>query len=441
VEGGLNVEPGERIFLHETRLRLGPGELYVEQQPVAHVETGALNATLQARYHGAQGIDLVAGLTGGRMRLSATVPEISTLQRLLPHVEGIQPEGGTGRVEVDLRVKDGRLAPGTRLEGHGEPFALPLGPLRLQAPWRFLSEVSTQADGEDRLGLTVTLGPVRLEGGKGSGQVLETPEVLLLLSALSPRLGEALPDVHVAVRSARSKPLELRMLNGWLGPSFQVESGQAVLEAVSQGNPDKGGGEGHLSFNTQGFRALWGGARMAGRVSLDIDARKLGFTQEKVTLHGSRLLLRGVAVHTGRDFERDWDGTLVFPEATLRLSPPAFRGRFTGNFSNAAPIVALLSHQGAFPHFLSPLLKAEGLRISGTLELGEQGAKLGALRIQGEGLEVRGRAQSAAGATQADLLVKLGILKVGVEVSPGDTSLHLMLPERWYTQKTGEAVK
>ena len=67
--------------------------------------------------------------------------------------------------------------------------------------------------------------------------------------------------------------------------------------------------------------------------------------------------------------------------------------------------------------------------------------KFDALRAQGEGLDVRGRAQSIAGATQADLLVKLGILQVGVEVTPGGTSLHVMRPERWYTQKTGEAVK
>ena len=440
VVGALDVESGKRIFLHETRLRLGPGELFVQGDTVAHVEKGTANATLEARYQGEEGIDLIAGLTGGRLQLSATVPAISSLQHLLPRLEGVSPEGGAGRVEVDLHVKDGRLAPGTLLQGSGEPFEMPVGPLRLKAPWRFHADVHTREDGEDRLGLKFTMGPVRMEGGKARGQALETPEVVVLMGARSPRLGEALPDVHVALRAARSNPLELRMLNGWLGSSFQVESGRAFLEASSRANPEHGGGEGHLSLSTQGLQAHWGGARLTGRVLMDIDARKLAFSQDKVTLHGSRLLLRGVSVRTGRDNERDWDGTLVFPEATLRMSPPSFRGRFTGSFSNAAPFIALLTQQGAFPHFLSPLLKAEGLEISGVVALGESGAKLSALRARGEGLDLRGQAESADGVTRAVLLLKIGIVSVGVEVAPGNTSIRLMLPQRWYTERTGETV-
>ncbi|ATB33534.1 hypothetical protein [Melittangium boletus] len=440
VAGALDVESGERIFLHETRLRLGPGELFVQGDAVANVEKGTASATLEARYQGEEGIDLIAGLTGGRLQLSATVPAISSLQHLLPRLEGVSPEGGAGRVEVDLHVKDGRLAPGTVLQGSGEPFEMPVGPLRLKAPWRFHADVHTREDGEDRLGLKFTMGPVRMEGGKGRDQALQTPEVVVLMGARSPRLGEALPDVHVALRAARSNPLELRMLNGWLGPSFQVESGRAYLEVSSRANPENGGGEGHLSLSTQGLQAHWGGARITGRVLMDVDAHKLAFNQDKVTLHGSRLLLRGVSVRTGRDNARDWDGTLVFPEATLRMSPPSFRGRFTGSFSNAAPFIALLTQQGAFPHFLSPLLQAEGLEISGVVALGEGGAKLSTLRARGEGLELRGQAESAGGATRAVLLVKLGIVSVGVEVAPGNTSIRLVLPERWYTQKTGEPV-
>ncbi len=441
VQGGLDVQPGKHIALEDIRLRLGPGELFLMEDAIARVERGEASARLEARYRGTEGIDLIAGLTGGRLQVSATVPAVSSLQHLVPRFEGLSPEGGAGRVEVDVHVKDGRLAPGTVIRGQGEPFMLPVGPLRLHAPWNLLADVHTREDGEDRLGLKFTMGPVRMEGGKAPGQVLETPEVRLLMGARSPRLGEALPDVHMSLSAARSNPVELRMLNGWLGPSFQVESGQAFVRASSRANPEDGGGEGHLNVETQGFRARWSGARITGRLLLDVDAHKLAFNQERVTLHGSRMLLRGVAVHTEKDSERDWDGTLVFPEATLGLSsPPSFRGRFTGSFSNAAPLVALLTQQGAFPHFFSPLLRAENLQISGGVTLGKDGAVFDTLRAKAEGLEVRGQARSVNGATSALLLVKLGILSVGVEVVPGDTRIHLVLPERWYMRRTGEVL-
>jgi hypothetical protein len=63
-----------------------------------------------------------------------------------------------------------------------------------------------------------------------------------------------------------------------------------------------------------------------------------------MALHGSQIQLQEVSVRTGADEERNWEGTLTFPEATLDLSPPAAQGRFSGNFSNAAPFVALLTY-------------------------------------------------------------------------------------------------
>jgi hypothetical protein len=440
VTGELELEAGQRIAIRDVRLKLGQGELTVQGEALAHVEEGTGGFTLEAHRQGTrEELDLLAGLKEGRLQLSAALPSFGGMQRLLPQLAGARLEGGAGRVEVDLRLKDGHLAPGSRLKGSGKALTLPIGPLRLRAPWRLEGDVSAAGDAPARVGLQLTLAPVRVEGSKG--QLLETSEARLVLVSKTARLSRELPDMRVELHAARSNPLDLRIINAWTGQGFQVESGRASLEGSSRGNPGEGRGSAHLELSTEDLQSRWGGALLRGRVLLDVDARKLAVHRDTVKLDGTRLVLRDVSVRTGKDHELAWNGILAFPDATLSLSSPRITGRFTGSFSNAAPFIALLTDKGSLPHWLSPLLTARDLKVSGNVSLGEDGAKLTKLRAQGEGLELRGQAESTRGSTKAVLLVKVGQVPVGVEVTPEGARLQLLEPQHWYEQRTGEPVE
>jgi hypothetical protein len=170
---------------------------------------------------------------------------------------------------------------------------------------------------------------------------------------------------------------------------------------------------------------------------VEADARNMSLQRGKVALPGSQVKLQEVSVRTGSDEERNWEGTLTFPEATLELSPPSAQGRFSGKFSNAAPFVALLTHKGALPGVLSPLLNANDLGLSGEVALGQEGLKVSKLLANGQGLELRGTAQSAGDAPHAVLLVKMGLISVGVETGTGDTHVQVLNASSWYREKTG----
>ncbi|QRN99388.1 hypothetical protein JRI60_10370 [Archangium violaceum] len=439
VTGEMEMEAGQRISIRDVRLKLGRGALTLQGEAMAHVEEGTGGFTLEAHRQGTGAqLDLLSGLTEGRLQLSAALPSFGAMQRLLPRLAGARLEGGAGRVEVDVRIQDGHLAPGSRLKGSGEAITLPVGPLRLRAPWRLEGDVRAAGDEPARVGLRLTLSPVRVESRKG--QLLETSEARIVLVSKTARLGRELPDMRMELHAARSNPLDLRVLNAWTGQGFQVESGQASLEGSTRGNPGEGRGTAHLELSTENLQSRWGGTLLRGRVLLDVDARKLGVHRDTVKLDGTRLVLRDVSVRTGKDHELAWNGTLAFPEATLSLSSPRITARFSGSFSNAAPFIALLTDQGSLPHVLSPLLTARDLKVSGDVSMGEDGAKLTKLRARGEGLELHGQADSAQGSTRAVLLVKVGTVPVGVEVTPEGAHLQVLEPQRWYEQRTGEPV-
>jgi len=389
--GRLELVPGHRVSVRDARVQLGDGELSHEEAVVAHIEQGSGEFSLETQRKDADsGLDLMTGLTGGRFQFTATHPALHELSRRTPGFTGVSLKGGAGKLEVDLHVKEGRLAKGTQLRGSAEPLLLSLGALRLKAPWRFYSDVYTQQDGTDRWGLKLTLGPVRMDASEGLA--LETPEVLLLLGAQVPRLDELPADAQ-------------------------------------------------LELHAKNLQATWGGAALKGHVLVAADARKLSYQGGKVSLHGSQVQLQEVSVRTGSNEERNWEGTLTFPEAMLDLSPASAKGRFSGNFSNAAPFVALLTYKGALPGVLSPLLTANNLNLSGEVSLGEEGLKVSQLLANGQGLELRGTAESATGTPHAVLLVKMGLISVGVETGAGDTHVQVLNASNWFQQKTGTPTK
>jgi hypothetical protein len=389
--GSLELVPGQRVSVRGAQVRLGPGQLFYETEAVLNLEQGSGAFSLETRRQGPdEGLDLITGLTGGQFQFTATHPALHDLPRLTSGLTGVSLRGGSGKLEVDLQVKDGRLALGTQLKGTAEPVLVSAGSLRLRAPWRFHADVYTHEAGMERLGLKLTLGPVRMEGGEALA--LEAPEVLLLLGAKAPRLDEPPSDAH-------------------------------------------------LELHANQLQATWGGATLKGQVRVETAARKLSLQRGKVALHGSQVRLREVSVQTGADEARNWEGTLDFPEAAFALSPPSAQGRFSGRFSSAAPFVALLTFKGALPRVLSPLLAANNLGLSGTVTLGEEGFKVSRLHANGQGLDLRGMAESAGGAPHAVMLVKMGLLSVGVETGAADTHVQVFNASSWYQEKTGAAAE
>lgn len=385
--GSLEVVPGHRVSVRDAKVQLGPGELAYAEAKIAHIDQGSGEFSLETQRKDADhGLDLITGLTGGRLQFTASHPTFQELSSLTSQLAGISLKGGAGKLEVDLHVKEGRLAKSTVLKGSAEPLLLSVGALRLKAPWQFYSDVYTHEDGADRFGLKLTLGPARVDGVEGLS--MEAPELLLLLGAEPPRLDELPADAH-------------------------------------------------LEVHAKGLQTTWGGARMKGNVHVTADARKLSLQRGKVALHGSRVQLQEVSVRTGSDEERNWEGTLTFPQATLDLSPPSAQGRFSGNFSNAAPFVALLTYKGALPGVLKPLLTADNLGLSGEVALGEKGLKVDKLLANGQGLELRGSAESTEDAPHAVFLVKLGPISVGVETGAGDTHVQVFNASSWFQEKTG----
>jgi hypothetical protein len=121
--GSMEPVPGHRVSVKDARVQIGPGELAYEETSVAHIDQSSGEFSLESQRQGPDnGLGLIAGLTGGRFRFTATHPPLEELSPLISGPTGVSLKGGAGKLEVDIQVKEGLLAQGTQLRNSGEPL-------------------------------------------------------------------------------------------------------------------------------------------------------------------------------------------------------------------------------------------------------------------------------------------------------------------------------
>ncbi|MBU8896405.1 hypothetical protein KRR26_12355 [Corallococcus sp. M34] len=419
-DGAVTLVGGERVSVSASRIELSQGAVELGQRRAANVDSMLADLTLDVPKKGPGAGDALGGLSG-RARLKAELLPLDWLGPLLAHREALVLDEGAGHVEADVRWTRGRLAPDSRVEAQGEPLTLRLGPLRVRTPWHARGTVTAQGEGT-REWLRFDFAPV-LVGGY-VGQLMELPEVALTFQA-EPRPGERHPTYQRDLTVAPSRPMDLRTLNHWTGHTFRVDSGTAVLKARAQFESAQDTGDLHLSLGSDLINAQSGSVRMLGRARASIASHRLALREHEVGLDGTTLELTQVSADFPHKQVRGWEGTFSFPHALLALSPPSLDARFSGQFANADPFVALLTRKLGLPRFLAPLLDARDLRVSGRVWMGDAGMRVRELHATGSGLKLEASLDVRRDDLRARVLATVKGITGCVEVTPEGTHLHL----------------
>jgi len=437
VDGSLRVVAGQRLTLDMEHLRLAGGLVEARGERVATLEevSGAL---VLDNLHPPLGN---AHRLEGQVDVHAALFDLGWLGALWGGANKGRPRGGAGSLDARLRFHEGVLAPGSRVEARGAELEVALGPARVRAPWSVQGEVAQTPDQGPRGELTVRLAPVRVEGRVGT--VAELPSVALTLHATWRAPGDPTPLLEQRVDISRSHPIDLRMLNAWMGHTLRIDSGKATVSGSDTPGPVREPHRLNLLVRTDLVEARWAGqTRMLGQATLDIDARRVALREKSFELEGTHLHLEHVSADLKHMQVRAWSGTFSLPSATLDLEPVSLETRFTSTFASSDPFVALLTAEKKLPTFLSPLFKARDLKVTGRLRLSDAGIQVRDLHATAEGgLELRGRVDSGKGVTHALILATAGGVTGAIEVRPGHTHLQLGNAQRWFEERLHAPVR
>ncbi|QSQ13378.1 hypothetical protein [Myxococcus landrumensis] len=425
--GSLHVVAGQRLNVDLEALRLGDGLLEMEERRMGRVKELTASVNLDSLQH-PHGQEPRHKRFDGTFGVKLDVEDLGWLGALLSRGKehAIHLSQGAGHVDAEVHVRDGRFAEGSRVDASGAALELKLGPARVRAPWS-VNGAMKGTQGQLRL----RFAPVQLEGAHG--HVLEIPEVQLTLHDTNSAQSTT-PHVAYSLHMAKSHPVDLRMLNAWMGKTFHVESGHATLEGTDT-SAEEQVSRVRLHAETDLVEGRWSGIRVLGKTRADVDAQRVHLHGKSLALDGTRLDIDHVSADTKYQQIRGWSGSFHLTRARLSLEPVELETDFTATFANSAPFVAMLTTEKKLPRFLSPMLEAKNWRITGHARMGDAGLQLRKLHAKAEGLELEGRMDTARGTTHALLLAKMGGLTGAVEVAPGRSHVQVKGAQRWYEEQ------
>ncbi len=430
VRGSLDLTGRQRIQVETPSIRVASGFLEVDQERVTRLEHLEAQARLDVPFREEEGWDLSKALSAEVQGELELLP-LDWLNAHLGASNAISLHGGGGKVELDLRLQDGALADGTRLKVQGSELNLRAGPIQASAPWSVEASLASASPSTRQGNLRLVLAPVKVSGPEGTGA--QVPEVTLTVRAHR-RTEQSDWALEPDLRVARSRPLDLRMLNPWLARTIEIDSGSMTVQSRERAKSAKAGDALRLSVDSDLVAGRMGDVKVLLRAEADVDARNLSWDTKSLTLTGTTLRLSNVSTN-GPVPIRAWSGVFTLPQARLSLSPTVLTARFSSQLTDTQPVIALLTTTKNLPAFVRSLLNIQGVTVTGHVQIDQQGLQLRELKATGERFSLEGHLDLAQGQLTGALLATLGVITGGIELKPGVQDIHLLNARRWFASQ------
>ncbi|WP_163777865.1 hypothetical protein [Myxococcus vastator] len=430
VQGSLDIKGRERVHVETPSIRVVSGAMEVDQKPVTRFERLEAKAALEVPFTDEKGWDLSRALSAQVTSQLELLP-LDWLNAHLGSDNAVSLSGGAGKVDLDLHLKDGALAEDSRIDVQGQTLNVRAGPIRARAPWALKASLTSERPDMRRGTATLTFAPVRVSGPEGTGA--EIPEITL--TVLARRVAEQSDwELEPDLRVARSRPLDLRMLNPWLARTIEIDSGSMTVQSRERAKSAKARDSLRLSVDSDLVSGRMGNVKVLLRAEADVDARNLSWDSKSLSLTGTTLRLTNVSTN-GPVPIRAWSGVFTLPQARLSLSPTVLSARFASKLTDTQPVAALLTSAKNLPRFVTSLLNIRDVSVTGQVQIDEDGLQLRELKADGEGFSLRGHLDLAQGELKGALLATLGALTGGIEFKPGGQDLHLLNAKQWFAKQ------
>ncbi|NOK14001.1 hypothetical protein [Corallococcus exercitus] len=427
VTGTLNLQSRERLYVDLPSVRVSEGFIEVDGKRVARLESLDSRARLDAPFRPGKGYDLSQAL-GGQVKTRIDVLPLDWINDQLGASAPVSLHGGAGRVDLDVRMQRNTLEPGSQLKASGAALDLRAGPMRAQAPWSLEVSMPPEQQGQPSGSLRLAFAPVRVSGARGND--VEVPEVALTVLARR-REGQAGLDLEPELHVAKSKPLDLRVLNPWLGRTLEIDSGHVTIRSEEPSKGAKARNALELRMDTDLVSGRMGQNKVLLRAEVEVDARHLSWDMTDLGLSGTTLRLSQVSSN-GNVPIRSWSGNFSLPRASLSLSPTVLKARFSSQLTDTQPLVALITSSKKLPGFLTSLLNIPKVEVTGQVQIDERGLQLRELKAKGDGFSLEGHLDLVQGNMTGALLATLGAVTGGIELRPGKHDLHLLKATEWF---------
>ncbi|MES1242579.1 MAG: hypothetical protein ABUT39_13275 [Acidobacteriota bacterium] len=443
VAGGFDMQIWRRLQIDPTRLEILSGSLSLgagpQARPILSDARGRVDGEISpyspAEHHGWGSVRFLSG----RARMEGVVPSLAFLEEYLSRTRWLALEAEGGRIAADLRVRRGRLLPGSRLDARQKLLAARVLDYRAYGPGRIAWEVLP--DGAGRLDLGFGAFQVIRKGygephvrGRGLRITARTEEPRLAgLALFSPR--------SFAVEMPSAEVPRLAFYNAYLPPASGLEltGGSGRISAGFRAAAPDWAAQGGLRLEARGVSARVEGRPLQGDILLRVPLRQADFQGRHFDVSGTKLDVSRVRIAGAA--QGNWWARAHLDRAVLEPgSPTLLRARLESTISDPRPIFAFAApaeRRGRLLNWLDRLLDIQGVGAVADVAVGAGGVTIDRMAVAGGPALIQGKLRIGGPRRQGILYVSYGRWDVGLAMDGDQRDWKVLKPKQWFANQMG----
>ena len=403
-------------------------------------EGGIFDVDAQMQLQG-RGLPTQGGLPALLPRASGHVvghwhfPSLAWVPKMFNAPDWLQLDG-SGKLIADLRMQDGRPAPGSHVELPRVAVAAVVMDNHISGQGRVRADLAAEGDGPLQTRLSVRLDDYSIAGASTAATPYARGNDLQLDVTVEgrPLQGEALGATSAHLRFSGAQVPDLRVYNRFLSDQMRIEGGSGTASADLRLDGSGNIGQGTVSVQGHGARMSMGGRQLKGDVALDAKLARADLAQRQFVLDGSQVRLRNVSFRTvDGQAGQGWWTNVDLPSARIDLAAPnSVSGKVEVKARDVGFLIDLFGSGRDYPRWMDRLVDSGEARARGRVHWQGDTLVLDAVQASNDRYEVLARLHLAQGDRRGQLFARSGVLSAGVDLRNGQRDVHLIRARDWF---------
>lgn len=437
-EGGMYYKPRRAVAVYPSTILVKDAKVTTGEEAVVsklHGLVDMLVEQIDLSQLSAAELKKVAIATDLHLQLDS----IRIINEQLPRDLGITLSEGTAAIDLAVKLTHGLIGAGSQLQ-----LAMPR--LQVGMPYfhgRTALKVEAKADGhEKRLAFVVQLGPLALVERKKGKTFLHSQSIRVYGHTADLDITHT-PAAQVRADLPGVTAGDLTLVNELLPGAIpaDIEGGSATLSGHLNLSTAKKKADGVIDIEGKELAVKNNSAHLRGGLRVHALLRSLDLKSLSTDLGASWVALQDLDIVYGGKQTQHWEARVDLDEATLHP-----QGKHKVDtvlkvyMKNLQPAVGVIAANVKVPAIAQALTNRENLRAEIRVQLSDTTLAVPRLEMTSDGLSVKGQVlvtdlKAKQPHPSAIILIKLGILPMGLEIMDKNVKPILVTPERWYEDK------
>lgn len=402
-------------------------------------EGGVLDLDAEVRLQGRE-LPTQGGLPAVLPRASGHVvghwhfPSLAWVPKMFNAPDWLQLDG-SGDLIADLRIEDGRPAPGSHVELPDVAVSAVVMDNHISGQGRVRADLVAEEGGPLQTQLAVQLGAYSIAGASSGAPYAKGSDLQLDVTVEGrPMQGEAFAATSAHLRFNGAQVPDLRVYNRFLSEQMRIEGGSGTASADLKLDGVGNIGHGTVSVQGHGARMSMGGRHLKGDVALDARLNRADLAKRQFVLDGSQVRLRNVSFQTADGQARQgWWTTVDLPSAHIDLAAPnSVSGKVQVKARDVGFLIDLFGSEHGYPRWMDRLVDSGQVQASAKVHWQGDTVVLDNVHANNDRYQVQARLRLADGQRHGQLLARMGMLSAGVDLRNGQREMHVVRAQEWF---------